>query len=241
MCLVAEPVAPSSTSFVIHAGAALLALWGLNFMIASYVPVAIQQIESSFWIFFYHFPSAINCYLFFTTLMVCAVGFLATRDPRWDQHGRVAGEIGVLAVTITLVTGSCWARMAWGQWWIWDDPRLLSVAIMWATYAGYLMLQYQVEDTDKRRRWTAVYAVLAWINLPIVHYSIQWLGSKSHPQKFQDLSSTGSIVGTRWFGVFAFLVLYSLIYRWKLARDRVHDEAQAILSRVRHMEEGAVS
>ena len=57
--------------------------------------------------------------------------------------------------------------------------------------------------------------------------------------KFSDLSSSHAIIITRWYGVLAFLIFYSLIYRWKLAREATHDQVQASLTQVRRIEEGA--
>ncbi len=227
-----------SRSFLAHAAAALAALWVLDWLIARAVPIAIREIESSYWIFFYHFPAALNCYAFFTILLATSILYLRTGDRAWDRRGRVAGEVGLVACTITLATGSTWARMAWGQWWIWDDPRLLSASVMWLVYAGYVILQHQADEGERRRRWAAIYGILAYPILPIVHYAIQAFGAASHPQKFADLASDSAIWQTRWYGVAAFFLFYSLIYRWKLARDRVRDDVMSTLARVRQMEEG---
>lgn len=235
----ASRATPGSRSFVIHAAAALIALWVLDGLIARVVPLSIRDIESSYWIFFYHFPAARSCAVFFTLLLVLSIAVLRTGEPRWDRHARVAGEVGVLACTITLATGSTWARMAWGQWWIWDDPRLLSAAVLWLVYVGYVVLQHQVESGERRRRWAAVYGILAYPSLPLVIYAVQAFGQASHPQKFDDLASDSTIRWTRWYGVAAFLLFYTLIYRWKLAREEVRDALLETQARVRRLEEGA--
>ncbi|MCI0650799.1 MAG: cytochrome c biogenesis protein, partial [Planctomycetes bacterium] len=93
-------------SFNLHAILAVAALLLLNVLISMKVPVVVEDIEYSYWIFFYHLPAALNCYIFFAVVLVTSIAYLRTEDPRWDQHARVAGEIGVLACSITLATGS---------------------------------------------------------------------------------------------------------------------------------------
>ena len=120
-----------TADFVLHAVIALVSLLILNLLIPLFTPLFIKEIQYSYWIFFYHFPAAINCYIFFVVVALCSVLYLASGDPIWDQRARAAGEVGLLACTITISTGSTWARMAWNQWWIWDDARLISAAVMW--------------------------------------------------------------------------------------------------------------
>ncbi|MEM7263770.1 MAG: cytochrome c biogenesis protein CcsA, partial [Planctomycetota bacterium] len=201
--------------------------------------LAIKGIGSSYLIFFYHFPSALSCYAFFTLLMVCSIAYLVKDDPLWDRAGRTAGQLGLLACTITLTTGSTWASAAWNAWWVWDDPRLMTAAIMWLTYAGYVMLQVQLDDPVKRRRYCAVFGILAFLNIPVVHYAIQWFGGEvSHPMKFDEMSAP-TIVFARWFGVFVFVMFYALVYRWRIAREAVRDRLSEGLWTIRRLEEGA--
>ena len=225
-----------SLSFVLHGLAALGALWALNFLIATQVPVAIQGIGASYWVFFYHFGSALNSYLFFGALLVFSIRYLRSNDERFDQCARVAAELGVLALAITVVTGAAWARGAWNRWWVWDDPRLMSASITLLVYIGYLMLQYQVENPTQRRRWAAVMGILAFANIPFVHYATKIFATGSHPANLDMADS--SIIATRWFAVLAFGIFFWFLYRWKLDRDRVHDDVQRQLGAVRRLEEG---
>ncbi|MFN0058885.1 MAG: cytochrome c biogenesis protein CcsA [Planctomycetota bacterium] len=226
--------------FLVHAAYTALALATLNYMISHNVPLTIREIESSYLIFFYHFPAALNCFVYFAIVLVCGVLYLRTRSPVWDTCARVAGKVGLLACTIVLTTGSTWASAAWNQWWIWDDPRLMTAAILWLTYVGYVVLATQLEDVEKRRRYCAVYGILAFLNVPAVHYAIEWFNKSqvvSHPMKFDDMSSDPNIILTRWFGVVAFACFYALLYRWELAREGLRERVEDALAEVRRIEE----
>src|SRR5206468_8909800 len=101
-----------------------------------YVPPTQDILGRSYLIFFFHFPSAITCLLFFGFAGVLSAIHLATGSEESDRGALAAVEVGVLGCTITMVTGSIWAKAAWGHWWVWQDKRLMTVAIMWFTYLG---------------------------------------------------------------------------------------------------------
>lgn len=226
----------SPTSFTIHAVLALALLLGLHWKITHDVPFAIKQIGSSYLIFFYHFPSAITTFLFYAGMLAASIAFLVRRNPIWDRRAIAAAEVGVLSNVVLLLTGSTWAKAAWNHWWVWNDPRLMSAAIMSLMYAGYLVLQRSIEDADKRRTYAAILGILAFCNIPIVHFSIQWFGTVSHPPKFSALSDA-VIIQTRWFGVLAFFTFYLVLYRWRFHRQVVRESVEESLQRIRRLEE----
>ncbi len=227
--------------FGVHAVLALAALLFLNWLVVTEVPLAIKGIGSSYLIFFYHFPAAINVFVFYGALMGASVLYLKTKDPIWDRRARAAAEVGILCNAVLLVTGSTWAKAAWNAWWVWNDPRLMSAAVMTLIYIGYLMLHGAIEEPARRRQVAGVYGSLAFLNIPMVHYSIKLFGQASHPMKFDALSDA-SVVATRWYGVAAFFVFYLLIYRWTFDRKSRADRLEDSLGRIRRIEErGATS
>ena len=180
------------------------------YLVGYYVPGSGEGIGSSYLIFFFHFPSAMNCLNLFIFAGVLSALYLVSGEPRWEQLAATATEVGVLACTITMVTGSIWAKAAWGVWWNMRDPRLLSVSIMWLVYLAYMSLRGTIEEPEKRARFSSVYGVIACITVPFVYYAIKWFGVISHPLDI-DLADR-AMVGTRWFGAFAFFVLYTAFW-----------------------------
>ena len=186
-------------------------------LIGFYVPAADRVIGESYLIFFFHFPSAINCLNFFVLSGIVSLLYLFLNRPSLDHWAASGVEVGLLACTVTLVTGSIWARAAWGIFWDVTDPRLMTVAIMWVTYAGYTALRGTIDEPGKRALFSGIFGVLAMINVPVVYFSIQWFGVAHHPMNI-DLAQREMVI-TRYFGAAAFFVLYSAI--WRL-RHRVH-------------------
>ena len=176
--------------------------------VGCWVPHEEKVLGSSYLIFFFHFPSAINCMNLFVIGGVCSFIYLLNRNPSMDLWATSAIEVGMLACTITLVTGGIWARAAWGEWdtWIINDPRLMSVYFMWLTYAAYLALRTSMDPGKRRELYCAVFGLLATVNVPVVYYAIRIFGQENHPMSL-TLDET-SMKTTMRFGALAFLILY---------------------------------
>ncbi len=96
-----------------------------------------------------------------------------TRSQRWDLLAASTVEVGVVFLTLTLATGMLWGRPVWGVWWTWD-ARLTSTALLELLFVGYLAMRRVPADPHVRARRCAVLALLAGLDVPIVHYSVQW-------------------------------------------------------------------
>jgi heme exporter protein C len=123
-------------------------------------------------IFYFHLGSAMAAFLAFTVVLVASVVFLANRSPRWDNLAVAAAETGVLFCTLVLITGPLWARPVWGKWWVWD-PRLTTTLILWFLYVGYLVIRGSLPGS-KGALAGAVFGILAYVDVPIVYFSIRW-------------------------------------------------------------------
>ena len=178
------------------------------YFVCYWVPQEERQLGSSYLIFFFHFPSALNCMEFFLLGGVFSAIYLRNKSPSMDLWAVSSIEVGMLACTITLVTGGIWARAAWGEWdtWVINDPRLMSVYFMWLTYAAYLALRSSMDQGKRRELYCAVFGILASINVPVVYYAIRIFGKENHPMSLT--LNTTSMKVTQWFGWASFLVLY---------------------------------
>lgn len=103
----------------------------------------------------------------------CGAAYLVRRRLAWDHGSRAAAEVSWLCVTLTLVTGSLWAHEAWGVWWTWE-PRLTSSLLLWLIYAGLFLTRAGVDDPHRRARISAVLALLAVADVPLVIMATRW-------------------------------------------------------------------
>lgn len=168
-------------------------------------------------IFYFHVPAAWAGYLGFAIVFLGSIAYLRTGVRRWDLLAHSAAEIGVVFTTLVLITGPIWARPVWGTWWQWD-ARLTSALVMWLTYVGYLLLRGLSSDPSRTGRLAAVVGVLGFINVPIVHFSVQWWRTL-HPQGPTPAAlDQGSGLGSpELLAFFVSLTAFTLLFAWLMA------------------------
>src|SRR6516164_9241580 len=133
-----------------------------------------------FKIIFFHVPAAWTAMVAVITALTMSVQFLRTKDFKYDAAAVAVTEVGLAFLAANLVTGSIWARVIWGIWWTWD-VRLTSALVCWLLYAGYLMLRHAIEEPTQRATFAAVFNIFAFLDVPIVFFSIKWWRTQ-HPQ-----------------------------------------------------------
>jgi heme exporter protein C len=125
-------------------------------------------------IFYVHVPAAAaGLYLACPLAALASVLYLWLRDEKLDRVAESAAEVGLVFLSVVLVTGPLWARPVWGVWWAWD-PNLTMTVILWAIYASYLMLRAFGGEDDAVRRYAAVLGIVGFLDVPIVHQSVTW-------------------------------------------------------------------
>jgi len=133
-----------------------------------------------FRILFFHAPMAMTAMLGSFVGLLASVGFLITKNFKYDAIAVSITEVGLAFLAANLVTGSIWGRIIWGIWWTWD-ARLTSALVCWLLYAGYLMLRHAIEEPTQRATVAAVFNIFAFVDVPIVIFSIKWFRTQ-HPQ-----------------------------------------------------------
>ena len=128
-------------------------------------------------IMFIHVPAALMSEFVYFCLGVASFLSLVFRHALAQAAARAAAPLGAGFTSLALVTGSLWGRPTWGAWWVWGDPRLTSVLVLFLLFVGYMALDAAIEDEAKAARACAILALVGLINLPIVHFSVVWWNS----------------------------------------------------------------
>lgn len=131
-----------------------------------------------------HAPAAWTAYLGFAGVTLCSAAYLYRPTPRWSRWAVAAAEVGVAFTALTLVSGSVWGRAVWGTWWAWD-PRLVSTALLFVLYTGYLALG-GLAGSGRARRRVAWFGALGFLLVPVVHFSVVW---------WRTLHQTATVLG----------------------------------------------
>jgi heme exporter protein C len=124
-------------------------------------------------IIYFHVPSAWLSMLAFGVTMVASIGYLATSKRQWDSLALSSAELGLIFTFAAAASGAVWAKPAWNVWWTWD-PRLTTYTIMFLLFVAYFMLRSAMDDPARRARFSSVYAIFAFLSVPITFMSIRW-------------------------------------------------------------------
>jgi len=152
-------------------GALLLALVGLYYALFD-SPPDYQQGESVR-IMYVHVPAAwMSMFIYVVMAGAAAVG-MVWRIKAADAFAKASAPVGASFAFLALVTGSLWGKPMWGTWWIWD-ARLTSELILLFLYLGYMALHSAIEERETAARAAGVLALVGVVNIPIIHYSVEW-------------------------------------------------------------------
>ena len=162
-------------------------------------------------------------YVSFGTATIASALYLwkRSRSIVMDRVAHSAMEVSTIFILLTLITGSIWGRPTWGVWWAWD-ARLTSTAILGVFTVAYLALRRANDDPELRARRSAVFAIIAAINVPIVHFSVDWW--KTLHQGATVFNEDGNLLvhGIMLWTLFISLVAFTLLFFWLLrARYRL--------------------
>ena len=175
-------------------------------------------------IMYIHVPTAWNAMLALTYAFGCAIAFLLRSTWKWDARLEAAMEVGVVLSFLLCVQGSIWAKPTWGVWWDWD-PRLTTTAVMVFAFSGILALRRFVDDPKKRAVWSAVATIVAYVDVPIVYFSVKWWNSLHQMQSTPETVSSAFHWPLRINAIGILLLIAGLIsLRARLATLRLQSE-----------------
>ncbi|HEX6460830.1 MAG TPA: cytochrome c biogenesis protein CcsA [Thermoleophilaceae bacterium] len=190
-------------------------------------------------IFYLHVPLAIVALCGFMAAALMAVKYLRTGDRRWDVRSYVAIHLSIVFAVAVLGSGSIWARAAWGHWWVWSEPTLVSFLIIFLLYCCYQPLRFSIEDPERQARYAAVFAVIAGAFVPLNFVAVRLAQAFTHPRV---LSATGGhMPGSMRLAFVAALGAIALLYvtLWRI--EIAAKEASGELRRARRQRLAEVS
>jgi heme exporter protein C len=171
------------TRFVSLANGVLPYTWALTailFVIGLYgglvtAPADYQQGETVR-IMYVHVPAAWMALFVYTVMALASAVAIVFRHPLADAAAKVAAPIGAVFCFLALVTGSLWGRPIWNTWWVWD-ARLTSMFVLFLLYVGYIAVWQAIEEPHRAALAARVVALVGFINVPIVKFSVNWWNS----------------------------------------------------------------
>jgi heme exporter protein C len=204
------------------AGAATLLLGTAAALAFFYAPTDADQGLSQR-IFYFHVPIALTAYACFGWGAWKALRHLWKREPNADLESYVAIHQGVIFGSLTLLTGSIWARISWGVWWSWNEDQLVLFLVLFLFYCAYFMLRYSIDPGPARANLSAVYALFGVVLIPISFLAIRLSKQFIHPVVFNTHGPqmSGSQFFTFCVCLAAMLALFATFYNVELAGKRL--------------------
>ncbi|MBN1850598.1 MAG: cytochrome c biogenesis protein CcsA [Deltaproteobacteria bacterium] len=166
-------------------------------------------------IMFFHIPQAWVASLSFLLSMIAGCLYLIKREIRLDQLAFSAAELGFLFCLLATASGSMFAKATWGSFWNWD-PRETSILILLMIYGAYFALRSAIAEQDKKRAFSAVYLILAFVTVPFLIFVVPRITFSLHPEDTMNPMSPGMDIRT--LLVFSgSLFAYTALFIWILS------------------------
>jgi heme exporter protein C len=180
-------------------------------------------------IIFIHVPAAITADAFYAVAVIASIAFLIRKNFAWDSLAVSAVEVGTMFTLVNLATGSIWGRVEWGIWWAWD-ARMTSQLMLFLLYLGYLLLRPAVAEPTQRATMSAILAIFAFADIPIVTMAIRLHNVRTqHPGPVLE---TGGLAPVYWppflTGIAVFLLLGSAMVLVRLHQESSRREIDSL-------------
>jgi heme exporter protein C len=174
-------------------------------------------------IFYFHVSIAMTAYACFIGGAWKAFRHLSKRDPRYDLESYVCVHQGIIFGAMVLITGSIWAKISWGRWWVWSEDELVLFLVLYLFYCVYFMLRFSVDAGPQRANLSAVYALFGVVLIPVSFLAIRLAKEVIHPRVFtlKGPNFGGWILVTYLIAQVAMLVLAYTLYRIEIAGKRL--------------------
>ncbi|MFP3943649.1 MAG: heme ABC transporter permease [Alphaproteobacteria bacterium] len=209
-------------------GAAFVLLGGGFFLALFSSPPDYQQ-GDTVRIMYVHVPAAWMAMFCYTVMAVSSIVGFVWKHPLADVAAKATATVGAAFTLLALITGSLWGKPMWGAWWVWD-ARLTSVLVLFFLYLGYIALWQAIEDTHRAARAAGILAIVGFVNVPIIKFSVDWWNSLHQPASVTRLDGTITIdssfltpllvMGVAYMALYAALLLLRM--RTEVLERRLH-------------------
>jgi heme exporter protein C len=181
-----------------------------------------------------HPPSMWVAFIAFGVTAFGSIMWLVKKTESWDRLAASSVEVGVIFTAIGLFTGMVWGQAVWGTAWDWQDPRLMSTAVMFFVYLGYIALRNAIDDPVIRARRSAILGAVAVVQVPLVYFSVNMFRTLHQTQSIRPDGSTmpREMLMAMLVNMGAFMILYVALMaaRIEVAKDEAAASPESTLA-----------
>ena len=192
-------------------------------------------------IFYVHVPMAIVALGGFVAGGIFAIQQLRTNERKWDVRSYVAIHLSIILGVGVLLTGAIWGKAAWGHWWNWDEPTLVSFLIVFLLYCCYQPLRFSIDDPGRQARYASVFAITAGAFVPINFMAVRLADSFLHPRVLSQTggSMSGEMRLTFIVSLVAMALLFVTLWKLELTSKNASDQLRRLRRRIDPDDDGA--
>jgi len=220
-------------------GSAALLTLGIGFYIGLFASPPDYQQGETVRIMYVHVPAAWLAMFCYAVIAGASFVSLIWRHALADVAAKSAAPLGAAFTALALITGSLWGKPMWGAWWVWD-ARLTSVLVLFLIYLGYIAIWEAIENRQAAARSAAILALVGFINVPIIKFSVDWWNTLHQPASVSRLGEPTLhaaflwpllIVGAGYLLLFAYLLAVRM--RTEILRQRLDQVNQTLVRSAR--------
>lgn len=185
----------------------------------------IQGLDENAKIIFFHVPTAWLTVVAFLMSTFFSIQYLRKKDMDYDRKALASAQLGMVFCILATVTGSVWAKFAWGSFWHWD-PRETSIFALLLIYGALFALRSAIEIDEKKATLSAVYSIIAFVTVPFFIFIMPRIMVGMHPGDASDMAkgNAGPVVNFKmnsnmqlvfYLSLVGFTMLY--LWIWRLA------------------------
>lgn len=189
-------------------------------------------------IMYLHVPTVIVTYSAFFVVFAFSIAYLWKRELFFDQVAKSSAEIGLIFCGLVLLTGAIWGKPTWGTYWVWD-ARLTTTLLLFLIFAGYFLLRTFTQEREREARFAAVLGILGFLDIPIIHKSVEWWRTLHQPTTLLKVGEGGQakpamppeLLWPLLASMGAMLILYVYLLLLRLEMEKRYHTLQETLAR----------
>jgi heme exporter protein C len=179
-------------------------------------------------IFYFHMPVAVTSFAALLFTAIFGVLFLVKRDRRYDLRAKIATEIALVFILMTMVSGELWERFEWGVWWTWE-PRLTTYFILMLLVIGYFILRNAIEDPERRAVYASAFGLVAFVDAPLCLMITRLVPTSVHPIIFRTDSGLGpTMLAPLLLAMAGMFCLAFGLYRFRLREQQLRERLELL-------------
>lgn len=122
-------------------------------------------------IMYIHVPASWMALAIYSFMAICSFSNIVWKTRISFLMAASSAPIGAVFCLISMVTGSLWGKPIWGAWWVWD-ARLTSMLVLFLLYLSYIIVVNSGDDIWRAEKPASAIAIIGFINIPIVKFSV---------------------------------------------------------------------